>query len=97
MLFESGLGDPFVFGTDATGQFVGVFANQEGLPADCFIIPAGGYHGIERGSFIELEGVLWRKAPTFRSSQPAPAPGDIYPPYARFCFDERAQITSIVP
>lgn len=82
MLFESGLGDPFVFGTDATGQFVGVFANQEGLPADCFIIPAGGYHGIERGSFIELE---------------APAPGDIYPPYARFCFDERAQITSIVP
>lgn len=97
VLFQGGIGDPFVLGSDPTGPFVAVFSNQDGLPPDCWIIPAGGAHGIERGIFIELDGVLWRKAPTFRPGQPVPRQGEEYPFGTAFCFNASAQVSATVP
>lgn len=93
VLFEGGLGSPFVLGTDARGSFVAVFSRQDGLPRDCHIVPAGGYDGIDRGPFVEVEGVLWRKAPNFTSQPAVPlSPGAA--PSTQYCFNERAEVTS---
>jgi hypothetical protein len=95
VLFDGGFGQPFVAGTDETGPFVAVFAHQDGLPDDCHVVPAGA-DGIERGGFIEIKGVLWRKALTFHSPE-TPNPGDHYQSGTRFCFDEQVQVASTVP
>lgn len=96
VVFEGGPGHPFVLGQDATGPFVAVFAHQEGRPDDCHIIPAGGGRGIERGMFIEAEGILWRKTADFRSDVEIPPPGQDYAGLGAFCFDERAQVYAAV-
>jgi hypothetical protein len=96
VLFEGGLGRPFVAGTDANGPFVAVFAHQDGLPDACNIAGIGAF-GTERGAFIEIKGVLWRKAATFHSSQPLPGSGQPFDTAARFCFNDQAEITSAVP
>lgn len=92
IVIDGGPGHPFVLGTDAEGPFVAVFASQEGRPADCHIVPAGGGIGIERGAFIETEGILWRKAPDFRSEVDMPALGQTFTGVGAFCFNERAEV-----
>jgi hypothetical protein len=96
-LFAGGLGHPFVIGHDATGQFMAGFASQEGRAADCHIVPAGGGQGIERGAFIEAEGILWRKSPDFRSEVAMPALGQRYTGVGAFCFNQRAEVFAAVP
>ena len=78
-----------------TVGIVAVFAHQDGLPEDCHI-PGIGAVGIERGSFIEIKGVLWRKAAAFRSAQPLPALGEQFDASTRFCFDDQAEVTTTV-
>jgi hypothetical protein len=92
VLFEGGLGQPFVLGRDATGRFVAVFSDQDGRPADCHIVPAGGGRGIERGQFVEIEGILWRKSADFRSEVDIPPNGEPYTGVGGFCFNERAEV-----
>ena len=69
------IGDPgelVIIGSDAQGNFVASFPLQGGLPPDCYRENAV---GIERGDYIEAEGVLWAKAPDFTSLvQPAVGP-----------------------
>lgn len=97
VLFNGGgLGQPFVLGSDAAGSFVAIFSQQDGLPDGCHI-PGIGVVGIERGAFIEVNGVLWRKAPSFEATMALPAIGHQYPSDTRFCFDDQAQVASIVP
>jgi hypothetical protein len=95
--FEGGLGHPFVIGTDAAGPFAAGFAHQEGLPDDCHILPAGG-PGVERGDYVEIQGILWKKAADFDSDVAPPAAGKEWGDGAtRFCFNEQAEIKSAVP
>lgn len=97
VLFNGGgLGQPFVLGSDAAGSFVAIFSHQDGLPDGCHI-PGIGVVGIEREAFIEVNGVLWRKSPSFEAAMALPAIGEEFPSAARFCFDDQAQIASIVP
>lgn len=96
VLFEGGPGQPFVLGTDASGPFVGVFMHQDGLLEDCHLAGIGP-DAIERGTFIEIEGVLWRKAAAFHSSAASPALGSRYDGSIRFCFNDAAEVTSTVP
>jgi hypothetical protein len=92
VLFEGGPGQPFVLGRDATGRFVAVFSDQDGRPADCHIVPAGGGRGIDRGLFVEIEGILWRKSADFRSEVDIPPNGEPYVGVGGFCFNERAEV-----
>lgn len=85
-------GEFAVLGTDAIGPFAAAYMAQGGLPADCFVDNS---LGIDRGTFVELRGVLWRKASDFVSFQPM-APNTAYPQGTRFCFDERAEISRTV-
>lgn len=96
VLFEGGLGQPFVLGTDASGPFVGVFTHQDGLPEDCHLAGIGP-DAIERGAFIEIKGVLWRKASTFLSSAALPALDARFDGSIRFCFNDRAEVSYTVP
>lgn len=96
VVFEGGPGHPFVQGIDARGPFVAVFSGQEDRPADCRIIPANGGQGMERGAFIELEGILWRKDAAFTSEVGVPPVGQRYEDVGAFCFNEEAEITSAV-
>lgn len=96
VVFEGGPGHPFVQGIDARGPFVASFSGQEGRPADCHIIPANGGQGIERGAFIELEGILWRKFEDFASEVPIPTSGRPYVGIGAFCFNEVAEVTNAV-
>ncbi|NJD30114.1 MAG: hypothetical protein FIA92_17755 [Chloroflexi bacterium] len=95
ILFEGGLGQPVVLGRDAAGEFVLVFATQAGLPADCHL-PGLGPEGIERGPYIEIHGILWRKASRFSSAETPPL-GSAYSGSTRFCFDDRAEVAYTVP
>lgn len=94
ILFEGGPGQPLVLGRDAAGEFVGVFMAQEGLPADCHL-PGLGPAGIERGTYIEIDGILWAKAPGFTSTE-TPVDG-AYAGSTRFCFNVRAEVAYTVP
>jgi hypothetical protein len=95
--FEGGLGHPFVLGTDADGPFLAGFEHQDGLPDDCHIVPAGG-PGIERGPYVEIKGILWKKAVDFHSDIAPPLMGEEWGGGStRFCFNERAEVTSAVP
>lgn len=96
VVFEGGPGHPFVQGIDALGPFVATFSGQEGRPADCHIIPANGGQGIERGAFIELEGILWGKGAGFASEVAVPPIGQRYEDVGAFCFNQEAEITSAV-
>ncbi len=69
---DFGLG---LIGFDARGPFVAAFPIQAGLPPDCYRENA---EGIERGAYIETEGVLWSKAPSF-TSPIHPDVGSAYP------------------
>lgn len=97
VVFEGGPGQPFVLGHDATGPFVAVFSSQEGRPAECHIIPAGGGQGIDRGMFIEAEGILWRKTADFRLEVQAPGLGQRYVGVGAFCFNDVAEVFAAVP
>jgi hypothetical protein len=94
--FEGGPGQPFVLGQDASGPFVAVFSAQDGRPPECHIIPAGGGQGIDRGMFVEAEGILWRKTADFRSEVQAPGPGVRYSGAGAFCFNEVAEVFAAV-
>lgn len=96
VVFEGGPGHPFVQGIDARGPFVASFSGQEGRPADCHIIPANGGNGVERGAFIELEGILWRKDAAFASEVGVPPVGQRYEDVGAFCFNEDAEIMTAV-
>jgi hypothetical protein len=97
VLFNGGgLGQPFVLGSDANGPFVAIFSHQDGLAEDCHI-PGIGVVAVERGGFIEINAVLWRKSPSFEATVNLPAVGHPYPSATRFCFDDQAQVASVVP
>ena len=83
-------GELLVLGTDVHGAFMASFRTQDGLPDDCYVERAP---GIDRGSHVEINGVLWRKASGFADTVSFGTP---YPPAARFCFDERGRVTSVV-
>lgn len=93
VLWEGGPGEPFVLGSDESGSFVAVFMHQDGLPEDCHI-PGIGAQAVERGAFVEVNGVLWRKAATFESSAPLPAEDSAFAGSTRFCFNEQIEVTS---
>ena len=98
LLFDDGggIGQPFIKGWDETGPFVGIFGLQDGLPDGCNIAGIGA-RGIDRGIFIEIKGVLWRKAPSFDPASAPRSSGTPYPSSTRFCFDDHARVTAIVP
>jgi hypothetical protein len=97
VLFDGGgLGQPVVLGSDANGEFVAVFTHQNGVPADCHL-PGIAAVGIERGAFIEIKGILWRKSPSFRSPVAVPPNGREFSSSTRFCFNDQAQVASIIP
>ena len=81
-----------IIGSDSTGPFVAGFPTQDGLPADCYRENAV---GVDRGGYIETQGVLWAKAPTFDSPF-HPALGSSYPAGVRFCFDISGRIASVI-
>ena len=81
-----------IIGSDSEGPFVAGFPTQDGLPGDCYRENAA---GVDRGGYIETQGVLWAKAPTF-ASPVHPAPGASYPAGSRFCFDETGRIASVI-
>lgn len=81
-----------IIGSDAHGSFLASFPTQGDLPPDCYRENAA---GIERGEYIEAEGVMWAKAPDFSSSV-QPAVGRDYPLGTRFCFDDRGLISKVV-
>jgi hypothetical protein len=81
-----------IIGSDSQGPFVASFPTQAGLPPDCFREHA---EGIERGAYIETEGVLWSKAASF-ASPVHPDVGSTYPGGTRFCFNGRGLITEVI-
>jgi hypothetical protein len=85
-------GELVILASDAEGMFVASFLPQEGLPHDCYV---DNEVGIDRGSYIEIRGVLWRKAPSFLAAEPV-TPDRRYPAGTRFCFDDSGEITSTV-
>jgi hypothetical protein len=82
--------DLVVIGADAEGPFVATFPTQGGLPDDCYV---ENDPGIDRGSHIEILGVLWRKSPGLAATIPY---GTGYTPGTRFCFDEHGRVTRTV-
>ena len=82
--------DLVVIGADAQGPFVASFMTQGGLPDDCYV---ENDPGVDRGSHVEILGILWRKSPGFAATIPD---GTGYTPGTRFCFDEHGRVASIV-
>lgn len=85
-------GDMVVAGKDSVGRFVVARMTQGGLPADCYVDNS---RGIDRGSFIELNEVLWKKAGDFIQGQPV-RPDYTYPGATRFCFNPNAEVTRTI-
>jgi hypothetical protein len=83
-------GPLLILGRDDVGPFVAGFMAQDGLPPDCYVQRDP---GVERGSHVEIAGILWRKAPGFTASIEF---GEPYPPGSRFCLDERGLIDGVV-
>jgi hypothetical protein len=81
-----------VLGSDADGPFVAAFPTQDGLPPNCYVENG---EGVERGSYVQIHGVLWRKGSGF-SADPLPADGAAYPAGTRFCFDEAGSISATI-
>lgn len=94
LLFMGGTGRLFVMGRDTQGPFVGVFLTQAGLPSDCFLAGLAP-KAIEFGAYVDIGGVMWRKAAGFHSSQ-HPASGQTYDASTRFCFNASAEVTYAV-
>jgi hypothetical protein len=51
--------------------------------------------GIERGAFIETQGILWAKAASFVAPM-QPKLGSAYPTGTRFCFNALGLITGVI-
>ena len=85
-------GELVILGSDADGMFVASFLPQDGLPDDCYV---ENEVGIDRGSYIEVRGVLWRKAPSFVAAEPV-TPDHRYPAGTRFCFEDSGEISSTI-
>lgn len=84
----------FVSGTDAEGTYVYLIGGSRDIPAECR--HAIGWGGREWGDGIEVEGLLWMKAPAFSTSvDPVPV-GIEYPTTIRFCLDDRARVIAAV-
>lgn len=81
-----------IIGSDSTGPFVASFPTQAGLPADCF---RNNSTGIERGDYLETDGVLWAKAATYTSAT-TPEIGSPYPGGTRFCFNSLGLVTAAI-
>lgn len=86
-------GELVVLGSDAVGPFLAGFTTQEGLPAGCYVDNA---RGINRGGFVELHGILWRKSSAIEDPV-RPGTDRAYPSGTRFCFDETAVIWAVLP
>jgi hypothetical protein len=67
------------------------FVPQGGLPDNCYV---ENDPGVDRGAFVEILGILWRKAPGFVATVPSGVP---YPTGTRFCFDATGRIGGTVP
>ncbi len=67
VLFEGGLGHPFVLGSDASGPFVAVFAHQRRSCLDDWPHRPGRGDGIERGRSSRSRGP-WKQAADFHST-----------------------------
>ena len=89
---DGGLGGLVVIGSGSRGNFVASFPTQAGLPTDCYRENA---EGIERGAYIQTQGVLWTKASSFTSTV-HPDAGSEYPGGTRFCFNEQGLITTVI-
>lgn len=85
-------GDLVILGSDAEGQFVASFMRQGGLPDSCYVENAT---GIDRGEYIEVRAVLWRKSPAFAPAV-AVSRDTVYPPGTRFCLDGEGMVASTV-
>lgn len=85
-------GELIILGSDAGGPFVASFMPQDGLPDDCYV---ENEVGIDRGTYIETRGVLWRKALSFAAAEVV-LPNQAYAAGTRFCFDDSGEITSTV-
>lgn len=92
LLTDSWGGQLIVAGQDADGPFLAAYMTQGGLPDDCYVDNS---RGIDRGFFVELRGVLWRKAGGFVQAQVV-SPDFSYPGATRFCFNANAEITRTI-
>lgn len=81
-----------ILGHDQGGRFLGGFPTQDGLPDDCYVDNS---RGIDRGPFIELYEILWRKSPDFVPAQLV-NPDYGYPGATRFCFDANGLVSGTV-
>jgi hypothetical protein len=81
-----------ILGHDELGGFIATYQIQQGLPSDCFV---DGSEGIDRGDYVELHGVLWKKTYRFKSSSDTHVDHS-YPLGTRFCYDARGFISGIV-
>lgn len=86
-------GELVVIGSDAAGPFLAGFQTQDGLPSGCYV---DNTRGIDRGGFIELRGILWRKSAAIEDPV-RPGTDRAYPSGTRFCFDETAAIWAVLP
>lgn len=87
-------GKLIILGSDTSGRFLAAFNPQDGTPAGCYVDNA---QGIDRGEFIELQGILWHKTADVASATSQPATGQAYPGGTRFCFDPSGSIWQVVP
>ena len=83
-------GPLLILGRDADGPFVAGFMTQDGLPPDCYVQRE---RGVERGSHIEIDGILRRKAPSLGASIGF---GEPYPPGSRFCLGGNGMIDRVI-
>jgi hypothetical protein len=81
-----------VLGHDRDGRFLAGFPTQGGLPDDCYVDNS---EGVDRGAFVELYGVLWRKSPAFVAAQLV-RPDHEYPGGTRFCFNADGLVSGTV-
>jgi hypothetical protein len=85
-------GELVVLGQDQAGDFVASFSTQADMPADCYVENS---KGVDRGAYVQLRGVLWRKASGFQSATQPPN-GAAFPGGTRFCLDDQGLITNAV-
>lgn len=90
-----GGGEPLllVSGRDENGEWMALIGHQDGTPDGCHVLNEAGF---DFGASIAIAGVQWPKAPTFVWTN-APGPGSLYPGGTRFCLDDTARVSQIIP
>jgi hypothetical protein len=82
-----------VSGTDERGPFIALVGSPDGAPADCEHMLR--YGGRDWGDALEVSGILWRKAPTFKSLVLIVTLGSSYPEDTIGCLNEDAQVVTL--